>query len=129
DEAPLEGTDAAWVRIELARTLETQGEVERALELREQASLSLDPVEARDLCLEIAARAKELGQPDRAARVLERVRQDNPADREAWEPLMALCREQGDSERLADLIESTIAVVDDPTARAHLALERAKILL
>lgn len=129
NDSGLEGEDGAWVRLRLSSLLEAQGALAKALELKEQAALLMDPVAARDLCLEIAARAQEQGQLDRAVRVLERVRQDNPADREAWEPLMALCRERGDSARLAELIESTLAVVDDAESRGRLALERARILL
>ncbi|MEZ4375557.1 MAG: hypothetical protein R3B07_32400 [Polyangiaceae bacterium] len=129
NDSGLDSEDGAWARLQLSQLLEAQGALAKALELKEQAALLLSPVDARDLCLEIAAQAQEQGQLDRAVRVLERVRQDNPADREAWEPLMALCRERGDSARLAELIESTLAVVDDAESRGRLALERARILL
>ncbi|MEZ4231016.1 MAG: tetratricopeptide repeat protein [Polyangiaceae bacterium] len=129
EDAGLEGEDGAWVRLQLSELLEVQGAQAKALELKEQAALLMDPANARDLCLEIARQAEEQGQLDRAVRVLERVRQDNPADREAWEPLMALCRERGDLAKLAELIESTLAVVDDAESRGRLALERARILL
>lgn len=126
----LAGADAAWVRTELARFCEAEGELAQALELRENAAGDLVPAEARGVLLEVARRsAEELGDKQRAARVYEALLEKEPADREVWEPLFGVYRELGDGERMLRLIDQTVPLVDSLSDRARLRLEQAGVLL
>ncbi len=126
----LSDADGAWVRMELSRRLEAAGVLPRALDLREQAAPLLDPAAARAAWLDVAARVRgELSDLTRAATIYERLLEQEPADREVWQPLLEIYREQSDSEKLVRVLEQTVTLVDSSEDRARLRLEQANILL
>lgn len=121
---------AAWVRLELAELYEAQRDLGRALELREQAAAYLPAEEARATLLRVARTAAgELSDLARAARLYEQLLAREPADRELWEPLLELHARLGRKEELVRLISQTVPLVDSPSDRARLQLEKASILL
>jgi tetratricopeptide (TPR) repeat protein len=126
----LSDTDGAWVRVELATRLEAAGEVARALDLREAAAPLLDPAAARAAWLSIASRARsELTDERRAATIYEKLLEQEPADRDVWQPLLEIYRALEESEQLVRVLDQTIALVDSAEDRARLRLEQANLLL
>lgn len=122
--------DAAWVRVMLGRLSVADGNVQRGMDLLEEASALLHPERARGLALEVARHATE--DPvdlSRAARLYERVLQHDPSDRAAWEPLLEVYRKTGDRKRLIELIEATAPLVESPGDRGRLRLEEATLML
>lgn len=122
--------DAAWALCELAALCDEAGELKRALQLRELASKQLPPDESRALLLSVARRAlADADDAARARRIYEALAEDDPADREVWEPLAAVYRKLGATEELVHLIEQTVPLVEQRDDRAQLRLEQAEILL
>lgn len=129
-DAELEPPDAAGLRLELAAYYEQAGDTTAALELKEQAAPHLPPEEARALLLSIAQSSAAVPERvDRAIRVYERLRREEPANRELWQPLLALYRERGSSDELLALLEETIPLLDDPAERSALRLEQVRVEL
>lgn len=121
---------AAWVRRELADHLERSGDLAGALELRVQATEYMDAARGRALLLEVARSAVEKRQDlEYAAEIYRRLVESDPADRQAWEPLLDLYRAQRDQARLVALIDQTVPRVETLQDRARLRLEQAQILL
>ena len=85
--------------------------------------------EGRALLLAVAQSARAQGALARASRVLERLREREPQDREVWEPLLSVYQELGDAERTAALLEQTIPLVDTALDRSRLRLEQANVVL
>jgi len=126
-EAP---ADAAWVRLELAQLMESSGREVEALEYRAQAAAYLPADEARSLRLSLAerfARSRELW--GRAIELYEQLLAPEPANRSLWQPLLALLRNLGDSERLVQFISRITPVVDDAAERSALRIEQVNALL
>ncbi|MEZ4226180.1 MAG: tetratricopeptide repeat protein [Polyangiaceae bacterium] len=122
--------DGVWVRLELAIRLEGTGELSRALSLREAAAPLMPPAEARETWLELARRLRQdAAEPKRAAAIYERLLEQDPADREAWQPLLEIYRELSDGENLVRVLEQTVGRVDSQEDRARLRLEQANLLL
>lgn len=129
DEGTLEPQDHAWVLMELAQVREMAGDTASAYDLRETAAERLPPEDQRALLLAVAGSARASGALARAARVLERLREREPQDREIWEPLLAVYRELEDPERIAALLDDTIPLVDSSIDRSRLRLEQASVVL
>lgn len=126
----LEDTDAAWARLELARLTAGAGDVESALQLREDAAQFLAPAEQRAVLLDVAqAFAEQCQDLGRSARLYERLLQADPGDRAAWEPLLDTYRRIGDTGALIRLIENTAPLLAAPQDRARMRLEQAKLML
>lgn len=130
DGAGLGEADAAWALCELADLCDEQGELGRALSLRERAAKLLPPDESRALLLAVAGRAAaDANDPALARRIYESLLGQDPADREVWEPLASVYRKLGAAEELVRLIEQTVPLVEQRDDRAQLRLEQAEILL
>lgn len=129
DEGSLEPQDHAWVLMELAQVRELAGDIASAFDLRETAAERLPLEEGRALLLAVAQTARAQGALARAARVLERLREREPQDREVWEPLLAVYHELEDSERIVALLQETIPLVDSALDRSKLRLEQANVVL
>jgi tetratricopeptide (TPR) repeat protein len=63
-----------------------------------------------------------------AAETYEALRDLDPADREAWEPLLDVYRRLDDKPKLAELLAAIVEYVEDPKERSRLRLERVRIL-
>ncbi len=119
----------AWATAMLAELREAAGDIPRAVELKRSAASLAEPEEARRLSFEIARMAVDaLGDLRLAAETYEGLRARDPADREAWEPLLDVYRKLGDRERLSELLASIVEYVEDPRERSRLRLERVRIL-
>ncbi|HMR74909.1 MAG TPA: tetratricopeptide repeat protein, partial [Polyangiaceae bacterium] len=126
----LSDEDGAWVRLELAARLDATGDAARALDLREAAAPLLDPTAARAAWLDVAGRARsELSDDRRAARIYEKLLEQEPADREVWQPLLEIYRALEEGEQLVRVLDQTITLVDSAEDRARLRLEQANLLL
>jgi tetratricopeptide (TPR) repeat protein len=121
--------DLAWALGTLAELSEAAGELRRAVELKREAARLAQPDEARRLQFEVASMAAErLEDLALAAEVYEGLRAADPADREAWEPLLRVYRRMGGGKKLADLLSAVADYVDDASERAKLRFERVKML-
>ncbi len=99
-----------------------------ALEVRAAERLPSD--EARRLLLDAATIASEsLGDLSRAAGIYETLRSQSPAERDIWQPLLAIRRSLGQADALAALLAEVATEVDSAKERAELRLERAKLLI
>jgi golgin subfamily B member 1 len=119
--------DAAFLRLELGDIKQAAGDLPAALELREAAAPGLGFEEARSLLLGVARDAEVLGQDDRAQRIYRGILADQPGDREAWQPLMALYRRTDQGDLWVELIQQTVPIVESPSERNALRLEQAKV--
>jgi len=82
------------------------------------------------LLLEVAATAKgPLADLPRAARIYAKLRNQEPADRAIWEPLLEIYRTLGDTDALVALIAETLPLIESPDERNRLRLEEAELLL
>jgi predicted Zn-dependent protease len=113
----------------LADLRRAAGDWARALQLKQAAARSAEPDVARRLSFEVARIAGEMRADwDLAAETYESLHRADPADREAWEPLLAVYRTLGQRRKLADLLASVVDFVDDTTTRARLRLERVRTM-
>ncbi len=119
----------AWALATLASLKESAGDVKLAASLKQAAARVAEPETARKLEFEVARLAAEkLDDLTLAAETYESLRTRDPADREAWEPLAAVYRRQGNPRKLADLLASVVDYVDDVAERSRIRLERVRTL-
>jgi Tfp pilus assembly protein PilF len=122
-------TGVAWALDALANLRRAAGDVPNALQLKRAAARVADPEVARKLTFEAARlAADELGDWALAAEVYEGLLRTDPADREAWEPLLVAYRHQGETKKLAVLLGSVVDYVDDRNLRVRLRLERVRAM-
>ncbi len=120
----------AWAMGSLASLREAAGDLRRAVELKKGAAKIADPEVARRLDFEVARiAADKLGDLELAAETYASLHERDPADREAWEPLVAVYRRLGRARELADLLGRVVDYVDDPAERSKLRLERVRTLV
>lgn len=122
-------SDAAWLRLELAKRHRRAGDVVAALGLEEQAAEFLAPAEAKSLLLRIAEEALALGDQGRAARLYSLLRREEPESPAVFGPLLTIYRNTGQVGNLVDLIEETAPLLTDRAERTRLRLEQAELLL
>jgi tetratricopeptide (TPR) repeat protein len=121
---------AVWALAELAALREGLGDVAEAISLKERAAEVADPEEARVLHFESARlAASTLGDLDLSARLYEGLLAQDPADREAWEPLLDVYERLSRHDRLAELLGKVVEYVDDPTLRSKLRLDRVRVMM
>jgi tetratricopeptide (TPR) repeat protein len=126
----LNDLNRAWALGALAGLREAAGDMRRAVDLKRRAAQIADPDVARKLEFEVARiAAEQLGDLALAAETYEALHRKDPADREAWEPLIAVYGRLGDDRRLADLLGSVVDFVDDVTERGRLRLERVRVMM
>ena len=119
----------AWAMETLATLREAAGDLRQAVELKKSAASLAEPEQSRRLSFEVARiAADKLADLALAAETYEGLREHDPADREAWEPLLEVYRRMEKSDRLAVLLASVVEFVDDPAERSRLRLERVKVL-
>ncbi len=122
--------DLAWALGALAGFREAAGDLPRAVELKRRAARIAEPDVARRLEFEAARiAADKLGDFASAAEIYETLRAADPADREAWEPLVAVYRRLGDARKLAELLGAVVEFVDDMGERGRLRLERVRTMV
>jgi tetratricopeptide (TPR) repeat protein len=120
----------AWALGALASLREAAGDLRRAVELKKGAAHLADPEIARKLSFEVARlAADQLGDLALAAETYEALHQADPADREAWEPLVAVYRRMDETRKLADLLGTVVEFVDDRSERGRLRLERVRTMM
>jgi Tfp pilus assembly protein PilF len=118
-----------WALGALADLRFAAGDAREAATLWERAARVSDPDDERAMLLRVADLAKRiLGDLSWAAALYEELHRHEPADREAWAPLADVYRELGATTKLADLMDETIPLVDEPRERAGLRLTLARML-
>ncbi len=123
-------SDLAWALGALASFREQAGDLARAIELKRRAARIAEPDVARRLEFEAARiAADQLGDLLFAAEIYGALRGVDPADREAWAPLVDVYRRLGDSRKLAELLASVVDYVEDLGERSRLRLERVRTML
>lgn len=128
-EGVLAPADLAWTQSELSTLLEASGEIPRALSLRELAAEALEGAASRAALLELVSLARAAGDLDRAVRVLEALREREPADTAVWQPLLEIYRQSQDDAALLSVLEQTIPLVDSLEIRCALRREQAELTL
>jgi tetratricopeptide (TPR) repeat protein len=122
--------DLTWILLARADLHERAGALREAADLRERAARGAPVGEDRSILLGVAALARgALGDLDRAIAIYEELRGRDPADREAWSPLLDVLRAKGDEAALAALIEATVPLVDVASERQRMRLEHARLVL
>jgi tetratricopeptide (TPR) repeat protein len=125
-----EVADLPWALAALANLHEAAGDLRKAVELKREAAEIADPDVARALKFEAARTAAEkLGDLALAAEAYEALYRADPADREAWEPLLAVYRKSGDGRKVVDLLGAVVDYVEDAPERARLRLERVRTMM
>jgi tetratricopeptide (TPR) repeat protein len=120
----------AWAMGALASLRENEGDLRRAVELKRRAAQIADPEVARRLDFEVARiAADKLGDLELAAETYASLHERDPADREAWEPLVAVYRSLGRLRQLGELLARVVDYVDEPAERSRLRLERVRTLV
>jgi tetratricopeptide (TPR) repeat protein len=122
--------DLSWALAALARFRETAGDLARAVELKRRAARIAEPDVARRLEFEAAhIAANQLNDLSAAAEIYRGLRDADPADREAWEPLVEVYRRLNDPRKLSDLLASVVDYVEDVGERGQLRLERVRTMV
>ena len=118
----------AWALATLASLKESAGDVKQAVVLKKAAARVAEPETARKLEFEVARLAAEkLDDLGLAAETYESLRTRDPADREAWEPLAAVYRRQGNPRKLAELLAAwSTTWTTSPSARVSASSASAR---
>ncbi len=125
-----EVADLPWALGALADLREAAGDLRKAVELKREAAEIADPDVARALKFEVARIATgKLGDLALAAEAYEALYRADPADREAWEPLLDVYRKSGDRRKVVVLLEAVVDYVEDAGERARLRLERVRTMM
>ena len=123
-------SDLSWALGALAAFREGAGDFARAVELKRRAARIAEPDVGRRLEFEAARLAAEkLNDLAAAAEIYEALRETDPADREAWEPLAEVYRRLGDLRKLGELLASVVDYVEDLAERGRLRLERVRTMI
>jgi tetratricopeptide (TPR) repeat protein len=123
---------APWAVIALAERRLAAGDLTQAKDLTYEIAPIADlqghePIDG--LAMRIATRALAHRSIELAAEVYEFLRERSPADRAVWQPLLAIYRELGDSDRLGSVISSTLPNLVTPAERNALRLEHVRFLI
>jgi tetratricopeptide (TPR) repeat protein len=120
----------ATAELELADLLEKRGQVEQSFLLRERAAENTDPVQRRQLLLEVAQGITEkTGDYRRACDIYERLHESMPGDVAVFRPLLQLLRQLGDVERQSRVITCALSGVESLEDRIQLELEQARLAM
>ena len=126
DDQPLR----AWALATLSDLRAAAGDLTEAVEHKRAAAELAEPEEARRLRFDVARlAAAELGDLPLAATTYEALHANEPADREAWEPLLGVYRRMAAADKLVDLIARIVDLVEDPAERSRLRVERVKAMM
>jgi tetratricopeptide (TPR) repeat protein len=129
---PIDGSSpgAEWALVELAAMRESLGDVAEAIELKQRAAQIAHPEDARRLRFESARLAsRALGNLELSAELYEALLAEDPADREAWEPLLDVYQRLARTEKLAALLGKVVDYVEDPAQRSKLRLHRVRVMM
>jgi len=122
--------ETGWALAALAELREGAGDMAEAIALKRQAADVSDPEVARRLRFDIDHLAADaLGDLELAAQTYEGVLEHEPADREAWLPLLEVYRRTHRTDKLVDLLARVVDFVDDNSERSRLRLERVRVMI
>ena len=123
----------AWAHDTRAQLALDAGDARAAATHKGRAAEAADLVDAdkaRRLRFELATLAETtLEDLELAAATYRVLHQSDPADRSAWEPLLALYRRLGATTPLAELLGEVTAYATDPAERSRLRVERVHVLM
>lgn len=118
-----------WALLELARMRKAAGDLEGAVAWLEQAQEVADPTRVLRIFHELADDVKKSGvHPAVPARIYERLWEQNPTDRNHWEPLIDFYAQLGDAAGVARVAAQTVEKLLDPAERNTVRMARAKFL-
>jgi tetratricopeptide (TPR) repeat protein len=124
--APL---DVGWALVELAGLRESVGDLTQAIELKQRAAEIAEPEDARRLRLESARLASRVSDLELSATIYRDLLAQDPADREAWEPLLEVYERLERWDALAELLFKVVDYVEDARHRSRLRLDRVRVLM
>ena len=119
--------EAAWAPLMLARALQKRGDVQGSLAWLERAVLVSEPGPGFELGLELAAQTASVDKA-RAIAVYEHLRERNPSDRRVWAPLLAFYTEEGEHDRMLEVVKSTLDALNSQGDRNELRLQTARLM-
>lgn len=128
-EAIPDSPDTVWALCELADLKARAGDPEASARFLERAARASGPDDERALLLRAAAAAAEASDLAKASALYEELRKRDPADREAWEPLVQLHARAGRISELTHVLGETVVLIDDVDERAELRLMLADLYL
>ena len=121
--------DLAWGYEELSKLRELRGDIPGAIDWKGKAAEAADAGEARRLRFEMARLTEGTGDLAASARIYERLFDDEPSDRAAWEPMLVAYRTAKDTVSLTRLLPRIVDQVDTDEDRGRLRLENARLLV
>jgi tetratricopeptide (TPR) repeat protein len=126
----VEAATRAWGHSTLADLRQAAGDVKDAVVNKRAAADLAEADEARRLRFDVARlAADQLGDLALAARTYEELHENEPADREAWEPLALVYRKMGAADKLVELLGKIVEFVEEPGERSRLRVERVKVMM
>ncbi|HJL17899.1 MAG TPA: tetratricopeptide repeat protein [Sandaracinaceae bacterium LLY-WYZ-13_1] len=122
--------DALWVPIGLAERRQAAGDVPGAIEHMRAAAEVADGEEGFQLWMRVADLAsQEGGDLGLAAETYRSLLNNDPSNRELWEPLAGVYAKLGDRAGLEEVVQTTLDALLDPADRNELRMFHASFLL
>lgn len=119
-----------YLRSQLAEHYQSSGRIKEAADLKADLAEGLPPKERRALLREVASLyTDELDDDASAAGIYRKLFDDEPQNREIWEPLFSTYLRLGHHSELKALIEETLPKVKNSLDRGALRLAQARLLL
>lgn len=120
---------AVWAIVGLTERYASTGRLEAARDLVYELASAADSQRVDELATSVAELAKKASKLELAAEIYEFLRERTPGAQTVWEPLVALYRELGQSDRLTSVVMSTLPNLVDPAARNALRMQHAHYLV
>ena len=121
--------EASWAIVELAERRRAAGDLDGAARLLEEGREASGSPRVLSGLRDIAREAAKQNKTALAARILERLRDAYPADRDVWQPLLELYAHLGDRPSMERLVAETTAKLLDRAERNLVRMAWARFLL
>jgi tetratricopeptide (TPR) repeat protein len=121
--------EASWAIVELAERRRAAGDLDGAARLLEEGREASGSPRVLSGLRDIAREAARQNKTALAARILERLRDAYPADRDVWQPLLELYAHLGDRPSMERLVAETTAKLLDRAERNLVRMAWARFLL
>jgi tetratricopeptide (TPR) repeat protein len=121
--------DASWALVELAERRRAAGDLDGAARLLDEGREASGSPRVLSGLRDIAREAAKLNKTALAARILERLRDAYPGDRDVWHPLLDLYAQLGDRPSMERLVAETTGKLLDRAERNLVRMAWARFLL
>jgi tetratricopeptide (TPR) repeat protein len=121
--------EASWALVELAERRRAAGDLDGAARLLEEGREASGSPRVLSGLRDIAREAARQNKTALAARILERLRDAYPADRDVWQPLLELYATLGDRPSMERLVAETTAKLLDRAERNLVRMAWARFLI